>query len=82
MKQLEAARQLKQWTQPQAAEACGLNRGTYYRIEEGKLGVSPDLAKRIAKTFGLPVDSLFVPSRYTSNEFEAKVEEPAEAKAS
>jgi len=73
---LKAARIKKKWTVPQAAAACGINKGNYYRIEMDQIGVGPDLADRIAKVFGNLVtrDQILFPKEYLvpDEELEAK----------
>lgn len=46
-------------TQGQLAEAIGVTRQTVNAIEQGKYSPSLEVAFRIARTFGLPLEAVF-----------------------
>ncbi|MEN0061363.1 MAG: helix-turn-helix transcriptional regulator [Myxococcota bacterium] len=48
-----------QMTQGQLAEAIGVTRQTVNAIEQGKYSPSLEVAFRIARTFGLPLEAVF-----------------------
>ncbi|MDI6872493.1 MAG: helix-turn-helix transcriptional regulator [Bacillota bacterium] len=49
-------------TQGQVAEAVGIDRTAYNRIERGVQRPTVDVALRIAAVLGRPVEALFLPS--------------------
>lgn len=46
-------------TQQQLADLAGVSRQTVVAIEQGRYGPSLELAFRIARAFGVPVESVF-----------------------
>lgn len=64
MKVSERIRRLraqKAWTQPELAEASGITIRTVQRLEAGQ-SVSAETLKRVAKAFGVPLETLQSPS--------------------
>lgn len=62
------ARQRKNMTQAQVAQAIGLSRSSYTCIERGIRQPSLDVALRIADILGNNVESLFLPSDDASSD--------------
>ncbi|UWE05298.1 helix-turn-helix domain-containing protein [Laceyella sacchari] len=58
LKALAAIRKNKKVTQVQIAEALGVNKSTYNRIENGEIEMKAVYLPVIAKELGLPVDEL------------------------
>lgn len=61
---LRRIRERKQESTYTVAEALEIDQGAYYRIEMGERSVSPELARKIAKHFEVPLDMICSPSRY------------------
>jgi putative molybdopterin biosynthesis protein len=56
---LAAERQKRGWTQTQAADAAGVTRQSYAAIEAGASVPSAEVALRLARALGRPVEALF-----------------------
>ncbi len=54
-------RERRQWSQGELAERLEVSRQTVNAIETGKYDPSLPLAFRIARLFGRPIESIFVP---------------------
>jgi putative transcriptional regulator len=52
-------RRLRDMTQQELADHVGVTRQTILSIERGRYNPSVDLALRLARAFGIPVESLF-----------------------
>lgn len=58
------------WSQADLAEQLAVSRQTINAIETGKYDPSLPLAFRIAKLFGRPIESIFVPGEEQGHGFE------------
>lgn len=56
--QLKAARTLKNWTQEEAAQECGLKLKRYKSYELGARNPTRETAEHIAKVINIPVEQL------------------------
>lgn len=59
---VRALREARGWSQGQLAEHLDVSRQTVNAIETGKYDPSLPLAFRIARLFGLPIESIFDPT--------------------
>ena len=57
--QLKVLRAQRDWSQADLAEQLGVSRQTVNALETGRYDPSLPLAFRIARTFGLPIESIF-----------------------
>ena len=57
---LRALRSQQGWSQAQLAEQLDVSRQTINAIETGKYDPSLPLAFKIARLFGLPIESIFI----------------------
>ena len=58
---LRELREAKGWSQGELAERLEVSRQTINALETGKYDPSLPLAFRIARLFGQPIESLFIP---------------------
>lgn len=58
---VRALREARGWSQGQLAEHLDVSRQTVNAIETGKYDPSLPLAFRIARLFGMPIESIFEP---------------------
>jgi putative transcriptional regulator len=58
---LKVLRAEKNWSQAELADRVGVVRQTIVAIENGKYGPSLELAFKISKVFGKPVEEIFDP---------------------
>ena len=58
---IKTRRTEQRWSQADLAERLGVSRQTVIAIENGKYDPSLPLAFRIARLFGQPIESLFIP---------------------
>jgi len=58
---LKVLRAERDWTQADLAERLGVSRQTVNALETGKYDPSLPLAFRIARLFGIPIESIFDP---------------------
>lgn len=56
---LKVLRAQRDWSQADLAEQLGVSRQTVNALETGRYDPSLPLAFRIARTFGLPIESIF-----------------------
>jgi len=59
---LRSLREQRGWSQARLAELLSVSRQTVNAIETGKYDPSLPLAFRIARTFALPIESIFLPA--------------------
>ena len=59
---LRELRAERSWTQSALAQTLGVSRQTINAIETGKYDPSLPLAFRIARVFGMPIESIFLDS--------------------
>jgi putative transcriptional regulator len=59
---LRALRAERSWTQADLADRLDVSRQTVNALEKGRYDPSLPLAFRIAATFGLAIEQIFVPS--------------------
>lgn len=53
-------------SQDDVAQAMGITQPFYLRVEQGERAVSAELAEGLADYFGVPVNSIFRATRYSS----------------
>ncbi|MCZ8520739.1 MULTISPECIES: helix-turn-helix transcriptional regulator [Paenibacillus] len=53
-------RTARSWTQEQLSERIGVSRQTVISIESGRYNPSLELAFKLARTFGCPIEDLFL----------------------
>ena len=58
---LRELREINGWSQGELAERLDVSRQTVNALETGKYDPSLPLAFRIARLFGQPIESLFIP---------------------
>ena len=58
---LRVLRAQRGWSQGDLADALGVSRQSVNALETGKFDPSLPLAFRIARLFGQPIESLFIP---------------------
>jgi putative transcriptional regulator len=58
---LRVLRAEREWTQADLAERLGVSRQTINVIENGKYDPSLELAFKIARLFGRPLETIFTP---------------------
>lgn len=58
-KKMEVLRVIKDWTQEQAAEACGTNQKVYWLWEKGRQYPRNTSRRSIAFAFGVPEEIIF-----------------------
>jgi putative transcriptional regulator len=63
---LKVLRAERDWTQEDLAEKLGVTRQAVIAIEKEKYDPSLELAFRIAKTFGHPIEAIFFPEERRS----------------
>ena len=59
--QLKVLRAMRNWSQAELADRLDVSRQAVNAIETGKYDPSLPLAFRIARLFGQPIESLFIP---------------------
>ena len=59
---LKVLRAERDWSQAQLAQALAVSRQTVNAIETGKHDPSLELAFKIAKLFGQPIEAIFLPA--------------------
>lgn len=69
---LAAERERRGWTQARAALTAGISRQSYAAIEAGRSIPSTEVALRLARGMGIPVESLFRLNREVSTETAAR----------
>lgn len=57
---LKVLRAERNWSQADLAEALGVSRQTVNALETGRYDPSLPLAFKIARTFGQPIESIFI----------------------
>lgn len=57
---LKVLRAERDWSQGDLAEALGVSRQTVNALETGRYDPSLPLAFKIARTFGQPIESIFI----------------------
>ena len=58
---LRVLRAEREWSQAELADRLGVSRQTANALESGKYAPSLPLALKIAKVFGMPIESIFTP---------------------
>ena len=58
---LRVLRAERNWSQAELAEQLGVSRQTANALETGKYAPSLPLAFKVAKVFGIPIESIFMP---------------------
>ncbi|WP_461190311.1 helix-turn-helix transcriptional regulator [Arthrobacter sp. Z4-13] len=58
---LKALRESQGWTQGNLADRLGVSRQTVNALETGRYDPALPLAFRIARLFGQPIESIFIP---------------------
>ncbi|WP_461171519.1 helix-turn-helix transcriptional regulator [Arthrobacter sp. Z1-9] len=59
---LKALRESRGWTQGNLADQLGVSRQTVNALETGRYDPALPLAFRIARLFGKPIESIFIPN--------------------
>lgn len=67
-KNLKETREEYEKTHQEVADAVGVSKPYYWQIENGKRGLSYDLAVRIASVFGKKPDEIFLLDELTKSE--------------
>jgi putative transcriptional regulator len=57
---VRALREEREWTQSDLAERLDVSRQTVHSIEKGKYSPSLPLAFKISRTFGRPIEEIFL----------------------
>lgn len=65
---LRKVREESQLTHQDVADAIGVSKPYYWQIENGKRGLSYELAVKIAAVFGRKPDEIFLPDELTKTE--------------
>ena len=58
---LRVLRAERDWSQAELADRLGVSRQTANALESGKYAPSLPLAFKVAKLFGMPIESIFTP---------------------
>lgn len=56
---LKRLREQRGWTLDEAADALGLSRGGYIKIERGERGLRPEVAERAARIYGVSMGDIY-----------------------
>lgn len=65
---LKEIREDKEKTHQEVADEIGVSKPYYWQIENGKRGLSYELAVKIAGVFGKNPDDIFLPTELTKSE--------------
>lgn len=71
MRQIEAVRKAKGFTQEYVAISVGVATSSYNQYETGARSIPADVAEKIASVLGVEVGEIFLPMKFTVREQEA-----------